>query len=200
MEHNPKDEQVFETYWRGLDKDDALVSFKAQMELLPKIWIIGQFVPALIFASYLSVKFFGSLNFYKIYVENAVILVFALVTNISFFKRTWEDRKKKRMLRSPPWLPTTLPPGPVTGRLTVQVDTVAPPWLEYILQMVTAWTMLQGVHPCRYFWSRHMVCLPLKAGPLEKHFSEHGLLQKSLSLPVIETSTGYSIEQLIFKL
>ena len=95
MEHNPKDEQVFETYWRGLDKDDALVSFKAQMELLPKIWIIGQFVPALIFASYLSVKFFGSLNFYKIYVENAVILVFALVTNISFFKRTWEDRKEE---------------------------------------------------------------------------------------------------------
>ena len=68
MEHNPKDEQVFETYWRGLDKDDALVSFDAQMELLPKIWIIGQFVPALIFASYLSVKFFGSLSFYKIYV------------------------------------------------------------------------------------------------------------------------------------
>ena len=95
MEHNPKYEQVFETYWRGLDKDDALVSFKAQMELLPKIWIIGQFVPALIFASYLSVKFFGSLSFYKIYVENAVILVFALVTNISFFKRTWEDRKEE---------------------------------------------------------------------------------------------------------
>ena len=95
MEHNPKYEQVFETYWRGLDKDDALVSFKAQMELLPKIWIIGQFVPALIFASYLSVKFFGSLNFYKIYVENAVILVFALVTNISFFKRTWEDMKEE---------------------------------------------------------------------------------------------------------
>ena len=95
MEDSPKDEQVFKTYWRGLDKDDALVSFSAQMELLPKIWIIGQFVPALIFVSYLSIKFFGRPSFYKIYIENAVILVFALVTNISFFKRTWEDRKEE---------------------------------------------------------------------------------------------------------
>ena len=95
MEDNPKDEQVFETYWRGLNTDDALVTFDAQMNLLPKIWIFGQLVPALTFASYLSIKFFGSLSFYKIYVENAVILVFALVTNISFFKRTWEERKEE---------------------------------------------------------------------------------------------------------
>ena len=95
MEDNPMDEQVFKTYWRGLDKDDALVSFDAQMKLLPKIWLFGQFVPALIFASYFGVKFFGSSSFYKIYVENAVILVFAVVTNISFFKRTWEDRKEE---------------------------------------------------------------------------------------------------------
>ena len=95
MEDNPKDEQVFKTYWRGLDKNDTLVSFNAQMAFLPKIWIIGQFVPAFVAASYLSIKFFGSLNFYKIYIENAVILVFALVTNISFLKRSWEDQKVK---------------------------------------------------------------------------------------------------------
>ena len=95
LEDNPKDEQVFKTYWRGLDKNDTLVSFNAQMAFLPKIWIIGQFVPAFVAASYLSIKFFGSLNFYKIYIENAVILVFALVTNISFLKRSWEDQKVK---------------------------------------------------------------------------------------------------------
>ena len=78
---------MFITYWRGLDKDDAMVSFDVMMDLLPKVWISVQFLPTLIFASFLSIKFFGGVNIYKIYIKNCVMLVFALVTNISFYKR-----------------------------------------------------------------------------------------------------------------
>ena len=78
---------MFITYWRGLDKDDAMVSFDVMMDLLPKVWIFVQFVPTLIFASFLGIKFFRGVNIYKIYIKNCVMLVFALVTNISFYKR-----------------------------------------------------------------------------------------------------------------
>ena len=84
---------MFITYWRGLDKDDAMVSFDVMMDLLPKVWIFVQFVPTLIFASFLSIKFFGGVNIYKIYIKNCVMLVFALVTNISFYKMKTQVKK-----------------------------------------------------------------------------------------------------------
>ena len=70
-----------------------MVSFDVMMDLLPKVWISVQFLPTLIFASFLSIKFFGGVNIYKIYIKNCVMLVFALVTNISFYKRKAQVEK-----------------------------------------------------------------------------------------------------------
>ena len=93
LDDKPEDNELFITYWRGLDKDDAMVSFDVMMDLLPKVWISVQFLPTLIFASFLSIKFFGGVNIYKIYIKNCVMLVFALVTNISFYKRKTQVKK-----------------------------------------------------------------------------------------------------------
>ena len=70
-----------------------MVSFDVMMDLLPKVWISVQFLPTLIFASFLGIKFFGGVNIYKIYIKNCVMLVFALVTNISFYKRKAQVKK-----------------------------------------------------------------------------------------------------------
>ena len=68
---------MFLTYWRGLDKDDAMVSFDVMMDLLPKVWIFVQFVPTLIFTFLLQKILFYPKKKYFFYTK---IYFFALKT------------------------------------------------------------------------------------------------------------------------
>ena len=84
-EYSELSKDLFQRYYRGIDKDPQLLTFDQATLYFPLIMLALLFLPSIICAFVFSVWNSGLQSWSDNFVQKAVLLLFAVMTNMSYF-------------------------------------------------------------------------------------------------------------------
>lgn len=106
---DPHDIEIFNLYFRGICRDiqaprnasyyhpkcmePELLTFTQATLYIPLVYLSLLFLPTIVYVLFISCRKYGIKKMFQKFVDNTVFSIFAVVTNISFFKRSRDISK-----------------------------------------------------------------------------------------------------------
>ena len=81
------------SYYRPKCREPELLTFTQATLYFPLVYVALLFLPTMVYVLFISYRKYGIKKMFQKFVDNTVFSIFAVVTNLSFFKRSRDISK-----------------------------------------------------------------------------------------------------------